>query len=418
MRWRATALGLTLIATSWGCGTSSKGDVTPAGAGAEAASGNGGTNVGGVATSGSGGSTNHGGDSQCPIPGSNDCEAGRGGNANMGGAGGAGGTNAAGTGGTGGAGGANPFAPDFSMGHCVPKGPATDDVPGLVVLAAGDFFNNVESFALQGTTVYYKMHDGGIMRRARGGQPEVVVNNVGTVWDMFVHGDYLYWINNNQRTLMRASLATLPATAESILPNVSDRWWVDDGATFYFGGFNKAGLYKLPFAEAVPGGGATPTQVTPMNLGPISIADGQIYYVTNQAAYALPIAGGQPKVVMSLGGLREVLVAGDTLYGAADEDIFKRPLASNSQMVTPLARGNLISADTTYRVNVQGPLLDGDRVYYREEFGPVAWVKTDGSDCRLLADYRGKGTENMKTALDADYVYFIEKDTRLLAVPK
>ncbi len=58
------------------------------------------------------------------------------------------------------------------------------------------------------------------------------------------------------------------------------------------------------------------------------------------------------------------------------------------------------------------------REVYREEFGPVAWVKTDGSDCRLLADYYGKGTENMKTALDADYVYFIEKDTRVLVVPK
>jgi hypothetical protein len=121
---------------------------------------------------------------------------------------------------------------------------------------------------------------------------------------------------------------------------------------------------------------------------------------------------------MGLGGLREVLVAGDTLYGTADEDVFKRPLASKSQMVTPLARGNLISDTSQFRVNVEGPLLDGDRIYYREEFGPVAWVKTDGSDCRLLADYQGKGIENMKTALDADYVYFIEKDTRILAVPK
>jgi hypothetical protein len=84
-----------------------------------------------------------------------------------------------------------------------------------------------------------------------------------------------------------------------------------------------------------------------------------------------------------------------------------------------LAGGGVKGSSGEYTQDLDQINVQGDRVYYREAGGAIAWVKMDASDCRVLAYVPMKhGFETRAWAMDDKYVYVIESDERLYAIPK
>lgn len=343
-----------------------------------------------------------------------------GGGGENGGATSAGQSNAAGSGGD-----TDEYAPEFSMERCVPKGPTVAEVPGVEVIAEypeklGDYLNAV---ALHEGTLYWAMWQDGIYRRAAGSaEPELVIDTSSRVYNMIATEDYLYWIQDNDQKLMRASLTTLPAAPEQILVDVRPLGLTADSENLYFIRQGEVAIFKLPFVEALPGGDAAPTAlVSDASSAFMSPNSERLFYVTNQTLYSVPIAGGPVKGQGALGGLSGVLATDDALYIASDDDIYRREIdgPTNGTGNTPLARGNLASATSPYRLPLEEMRVEGDRLYYREEAGALAWVKTDGSDCRIVAKVPApKRSENLQWVMDDTHFYVIQEDKKLLSIPK
>jgi hypothetical protein len=315
--------------------------------------------------------------------------------------------------------------PEFSMGYCVPTGPALAEVPGVEVI--DEYPDTIGSYlkavALHDGILYWAMWGEGIYRRASvAAPPELLVDTTASIRNVVANDDYIYWIQDNAEKLMRASLATAPATPEEVLLDVRALGIKADADNLYFIRQGAVGTFKLPFVEAVPGGGATPVAlVSDVTSAAMSPNHERLFYVTNQTLYSVPLAGGAVKGQGSRAGLHEVLATDDTLYAAADEDIYKRVIdgPTNGTGNTPLARGNLTSATSSSRLPLQELHLDGDRLYYREDAGALAWVKTDGSDCRIIAKVPApKRNENLQWVMDDAHFYVIQEDKKLLSIPK
>jgi hypothetical protein len=398
-------LGWLLLALA--CGSSGKGSSDPA------AAGSGATGAGGDASSTEGGKTGAGGGKSTAGQASAGEATAEQGGANA----------AAGTAGAGGA--ADTYAPEFVDGACVPKGPPIAEVPGVEVIdeypeELGDYITAV---ALHAGALYWAYWQEGIYRRPAGTtEQELVVDTAVNVRNLVATADYIYWIQDNDEKLMRASLATLPATPEQILVDVRALGLTADAQNLYFIRSGELGIFKLAFAAALPGGDATPIAlVTDQRSVSMSPNSARLFYVTNQAIYAVPIAGGAVTNQGPNGAITQVLATEDTLFGATDEDIYWRVVdgPTNGSGNTPLARGNFASATSPYRVPLEEMRLEGDRLYYREETGALAWVQTDASDCRITARIPAPiRSENLQWVMDEAHFYVIQEDKKLLSIPK
>ncbi|HEX2880640.1 MAG TPA: hypothetical protein VHO25_14005 [Polyangiaceae bacterium] len=388
----------------FGCGSSGSADNEMPNPGGSGGNVGGASNTGGNPTGEGGTSANSGGSSGMAAGGSS-----------------GGAASQAGTAGAGGGATVDNFEPEFEAGFCIPKGPQLEDVPGVEVI----FSSN----RLGGTYLPLVVHDGwfywatnldsngaerGIRRRAPGAnQDEMVVSDV-FARSMVVTDTHVYWMENNNPTLMRASLAQLPATPEEIVTGFGQPVLVDE-QNIIFNGIS--GVFILPLAEAVPGGGAMPTEILPSQSTTLSLNGDELLYVDAQTVFGVPIAGGTPRAIMTLGGVSEVLAASDTLFAIARERIVKRSI-EGMEMTTPLAMANLLGA-TDARLDLQHLRLEGDRLYYRETTGDIAWVKTDGSDCRSIArmtEY--SDPQDNRWVMDETHIYIIQTDQRLLKIPK
>lgn len=399
----AAVVGTLLL---FGCGSSGAASnemANPGGSGAGGTAAGGANNDGGTTASngGSGGMTAGG---------------------SSGGAVSQGGTAGAGAGGDGGAVAVN-FEPEFSGGYCIPKGPQVDAIPGLEVIYDSGFPTSfAHSLAVRDGWFYWSNNlprngvDVGIYRRAPGStEDELMVSNA-FAWAIFVTDTHVYWIGNNQRTLMRASLAQLPATPEEIVADVSESGLLVDDENIFFN--RTSGIFKLPLADAVPGGGATPVPILPQRSGTMTLNGDELLYVDYQTIYGVPITGGTPRAVMTLGGVSEILATVDTLFAVTGERIVTWPIEGTMEMIAPLAMANLLGA-TDARLDLEQMRLEGDRLYYRETTGDIAWVKTDGSDCHSIARMTNHDElQDNRWVMDDTNVYVVDADERLLRIPR
>jgi len=249
-----------------------------------------------------------------------------------------------------------------------------------------------------------------------------VVDTTANISNLVAAADHIYWIQDNDQKLMRASPVTVPATPEQILVDVRALGLTADAQNLYFIRTGELGIFKLSFAAALPGGGATPIAlVTDERSASMSPNSQRLFYVTSQSIYAVPLAGGAVTNQGPHGAIDQVLATEDTLFGAADEDIYRRVIdgPTNGSGNTVLAHGNFPNATSPYRVPLSEMRLEGDRLYYREETGALAWVKTDASDCRIIAKIPAPiRTENLQWVMDDAHYYVIQEDKKLLSIPK
>jgi hypothetical protein len=310
--------------------------------------------------------------------------------------------------------------PDFPRGICRPHGPALSNVAGARVVAESGDIYDIQSIAMRAGTLYWVLQGTGIQRLLPGAAAPEAVVDAHLAWEVFVTDSYVYWIAGNERTLMRASLATLPSTPEQVLLEVDETGLAVDETNIFFTRRSTGDIYKLPFAEAAPG--AVPTVLVPtVGPGRMAPSGGDLFYTSYQSVYRVPIGGGAPAYVSVAGALGDITVSDGFLYLVADDTLIKQPVTAppGGTNWTRLAIGNPISATSMYNQGLEQPGVDGDRVYYREENGAIAWVKTDGSDCRILANVPSRnGYGNKEWVMDATYVYVIEDDIRIVAIPK
>lgn len=136
----------------------------------------------------------------------------------------------------------------------------------------------------------------------------------------------------------------------------------------------------------------------------------------------MPTSGGEPVLVTTASGTRDLVAAPDgSVYFVADDELIRQPPngSTGGQDFVRLAIGSRLSPTSSFNEALDQLGLDGDRIYYREEHGAIAWVKTDGSDCRILAHVPTTSTfDNRKWVMDDTHVYVIERDSRVIAIPK
>ncbi|HEX2882446.1 MAG TPA: hypothetical protein VHO25_23155 [Polyangiaceae bacterium] len=404
----ATAVGLILLC---GCVVEST-DSGTSPRGGSGSIGNAGGSTGGAngdSASSSGGDTNTSGGG-----------ANSGGATSNGGANANGGVSAGGAAGSAGApAGAANFDPEFdpTSGACIPKGPQVTDIQGVEVIyesehLGGDFY----SLAMHDGWFYWSSssapedEDLGIRRRAPGSTENEMVVPGEFAWGMFVTDTHLYWVGSNLRTLMRAPLAQLPATPEQVREGVREAPLLFDQQDIYFVSNAECCVFKWPIADAVPGGSMPTPILTEQRPADMALAGEELLYMYTQDIWGVPLAGGTPHALLSSSSLSDFAATADTLYLAIGANITKRPLADPTvDAATPLA----FTASTAHEL-----LLDGDRLYYRGGGTAIGWVKTDGSDCRVIAHTETASLADHRWVMDDTHVYLIEADQRILKIPK
>ncbi len=328
--------------------------------------------------------------------------------------------------GQGGAGGINddPNAPIFWDGRCQPKGPLLADIPGVKVISAPIDFGEVRSLEMHEGTLYWEA-DGDqnqIWRLAAGAtEPELVANGV-SAFTILVRGQYLYYVSGNERSLERVSLASLPGTPELIREGIGDSsmgLYATD-TDLYFRPYPAYGIQTLALNTLLPGSTATATTLTtdgqPLAM---TLLGSNLYYSDFNAGFKqVSLSGGAAQIFVGLGAPGDLTATSDTLYLISGDMLIKQPVAGGSAAATSLAVGNRRFASEETGVDLAKPAVVGDRVIYREVTGALAWVKTDGSDCRIIAQVPSfSDLENHSWGMDDHYIYVIEEDKKLDAIP-
>jgi hypothetical protein len=372
-----------------------RGGTTPGGSGGTATGGSGGTATGGsggIATGGSGGTATGG------------ASAGVGGNSVAG-------STFAGGGGTGGADG---FEPERWMDGCVPKGPELLDVPGIELLASeADSFDTLS--VLESAFGHLYFGDSRLRRVALDTRQVETVIETG-LQGLAVGPDAAYFVQNSN--LYAASLASLPAEPDLILEGVRSETLLVDDTHVYFQRTNPQSYVRLAFENVVPS--AEPaTVVLDMFLVAPRIRDGVLYFADSSTLYRVPVAGGTPEAVGATGP-EAVDTDGETLFFTSDERLYRKPMISppNGTEWTLLAAGNRLLEGSNAREALAPIELVGDRVYYREDSGALAWVKTDGSDCRIVAQPAYVVSETLDFVVDESFIYLVHDGSELYSIPR
>jgi hypothetical protein len=104
------------------------------------------------------------------------------------------------------------------------------------------------------------------------------------------------------------------------------------------------------------------------------------------------------------------------IYLVANEVVMRRPLDATT--FTSIAQGSpAYEGGQTYN-ELSHLVAEGDRIYYREETGTLAWVKTDGSDCRIVAKHDGGYFDNRTWVMTPTHFYLIIDDVDLVELPR
>lgn len=336
-------------------------------------------------------------------------------------AGGAGGVagSAAGSGSAGapagGSGAVDPYASERYHGFCLPKGPAPADVPGAIQLVHSDDLV-VRALATIGSYVYYM--DGTLYRIDVASKRREQVLTSGFVLAIAGVGNDLYWVGQNASALYHVALDTLPATAELMLDAVHPDSFVLDGDYLYFRPRGATGYERVLRTSPDP---ASDVELIESDRTPTraSVSGGYAYFPSGTAMYRVPVTGGEPELIESLVPT-EVISDGETLYFATRDELYKKPVhtLNNGSEWTALAIGNPILDDQANRWDILQLSLVGDRIYYREQSGALAWVKTDGSDCRKVADLYDAGNSTYSYGMDDQYIYALDHERDLWALPR
>jgi hypothetical protein len=294
------------------------------------------------------------------------------------------------------------------------------------VVRRAESIDDLGGLALRGDDLYYQFTREGIFRlsppSAAASDAVLVDEDTGTLWALVATDDYVYSIRENSRQLWRTPLATLPGTAELVAKGVSESGLTWDGVNLYFSSSSSsaalaAGTYALPFAAAVPG--AVPTQLSDERTSyRMSVWDGFLYYIAGQSIVRVPVGGGTPDPVFSVGAPRGLAVADGVMYLVSEHDLLKRPVGAVGPELTEIAIGNATFEGGQTLNELSELVVEGDRVYYREETGTLAWVKTDGSDCRIVAKHNGSSFDNHTWVMTATHYYLIIDDVDLVEIPR
>jgi hypothetical protein len=381
-----------------GAGGSEAGAGGTAGSASGASGGTAGASGG--TTGGLGGMTSGGGGGTAPM---------MGGSGPAGGASGAGGAEGGAT--SAGASGSGSLDPERWMDACVPKGPALLDVPGVERLAL-EQDARLRVLELAGGYVYYG--DTRLKRIALDSREIETVVAAG-MQSIAVGADAVYGVYNS--SLYAASLATLPAEQQLILEGVRSEGLLVDDTHVYFQRSSPYAYVRLAFENVVPG--AEPeTVVADLFAAVPRIREGMLYFTNEDQLHRVPVSGGVPETVGARGP-HAVDTDGDTLFFTLDERLYRKPMISplNGTEWTPLAAGNRLLEGSDNRERLAPIELVGDRVYYREASGALAWVKTDASDCRIVAQPEYVVSETLDFAVDETFVYLVHDRNALYAVP-
>jgi hypothetical protein len=300
------------------------------------------------------------------------------------------------------------------MGGCVPKGPELLDVPGVERLASeADSFDRLRVLVAAENHVYF-----GDMRLRR---IALDTRRIETVVERSVQGlavgpDAVYSVYNSD--LYAASLASLPSEPELIVEDVRSETLLVDDTHVYFQRTSPQSYARLAFASVVAG--AEPeTVVADMFVSAPRIRDGVLYFTSGSLLYRVPVTGGTPETVGATGP-EAVDTDGETLFFVSDERLYRKPMISppNGTEWTLLAAGNRLLEGSDSR-EALGPIeLVGDRVYYREQSGALAWVKTDGSDCRIVAYPSYVVSETRAFVVDESFIYIVHDQSDVYAIPR
>jgi hypothetical protein len=113
---------------------------------------------------------------------------------------------------------------------------------------------------------------------------------------------------------------------------------------------------------------------------------------------------------------RALTIADGVVYVVSDDHLLRRPLDATT--FTGIAQGNVTYEGGQSTNTLSELVVEGDRIYYREETGTLAWAKTDGSDCRIIAKHDGSEFDNHTWVMTATHFYLIIDDVDLVELPR
>jgi hypothetical protein len=191
------------------------------------------------------------------------------------------------------------------------------------LLATG---NNVQSVAVDATTVFFSPQSGAISSVPKGGGTVTAVANV--VSSLALHlrmdGTNLYWVDPNL-----GEVATVPKAGGAKVTLYSgnvDQGFDLAGGTLYFQSYGAGGVVSLPTA------GGTPTFLTPgTDVRGISASSPWIYLADNPvpmtgAVARAPIAGGNRVTVASPSFVWAVAADATSVYWCGQDGVSKLAL--------------------------------------------------------------------------------------------
>jgi hypothetical protein len=300
------------------------------------------------------------------------------------------------------------------MDGCVPKGPELLDVSGVERVASeADSFDTLRVLTAADNYLYY-----GDMRLRR---IALDTRQIETVVERSVHGlavgpDAAYISYNSD--LYSVPLASLPAEPELVLEGIRPETLLVDDGHLYFQRTSPQAYVRLAFENVVLG--AEPeVVVADMFASAPRIRDGVLFFATGSQLFRVPVTGGTPEAVGATGP-SAIDTDGEALFFVSDERLYRKPMISppNGTEWTLLAAGNRLLEGSSSRERL-GPIeLVGDRVYYREASGALAWVKTDGTDCRIVASPSYVVSETLAFVIDESFIYIVHDGSDVYAIPR
>jgi hypothetical protein len=183
--------------------------------------------------------------------------------------------------------------------------------------------------------------------------------------------------------------------------------------------FTREGSFRLSPPTAAASEAVLVNEALGTTWGMVATDDYLYTIHTNfRELWRTPLAGGEPEVVTSIGSPRGLTVADGVIYLASDDSLLRRPVDGVGPMLTGIALANPIYEGGQALSEISDLVVEGDRVYYREETGTLAWVKTDGSDCRIVAKHDGSSFDNRTWVMTATHFYLIIDDVDLVEIPR
>lgn len=326
------------------------------------------------------------------------------------------------TGAAGTTGSTDPYAPEFPGDLCRPNGPPLEEVEGARLIYNVDGLSGLQAIALSGDALFISEQGEGLYRvqPATGSEIEtVVVDDWG--WGMVATDDYLFYTRTNFREFWRAPLDTLPATPEFVMEDVSETHMFSDGTDLYFSRSSTSETLTIPLADLAPG--AEPRVLIEDNAREaIALGnDGYLYYIDRQTVGRVSLEGGLPDPMFSISNPRDIAIDEGVLYLINDVIINSQPIDTIIESgldLTRLAIANLRSETSEFEQDLSDMRISGDRIYYREENGALAWVSKDGSDCRIVAEVSTRTDRDLQWEMTDSHYYVIKDNVQVWEIPR